>query len=73
MQFRRFGRQFFSITLVLEGRPQALSRLVEGAKRPELLPPGEVEALKRLKATPGTRFIKTLPCSLPPRSANARR
>lgn len=24
--------------------------------------PGEVEALRRLKATPGTRFIKMLPC-----------
>ena len=30
------------ITLVLEDRPLVLSRLVEGAKRPELLPPGEV-------------------------------
>ena len=29
--------------------------------------PGEVEALCRLKATPGTRFIKMLPCALPPR------
>ena len=29
--------------------------------------PGEVEALRRLKATPGTRFIKMLPCALPPR------
>ena len=42
LQFRRSGCQFFFMTLVLEGRPQALSRLVEGAKRPELLPPGEV-------------------------------
>ena len=29
--------------------------------------PGEVEAMRRLKATPGTRFIKMLPCALPPR------
>ena len=42
MQFRKTGRQFFFITLVLEGRPQVLSRLAGGAKRPELLPPGEV-------------------------------
>ena len=42
MQFRKTGRQFFFITLVLEGRPQVLSRLAEGAKRPELLPPGKV-------------------------------
>ena len=29
--------------------------------------PGEVEALRRLKATPCARFIKLLPCALPPR------
>jgi len=29
--------------------------------------PGETELLKRLKATPDARFIKMLPCTLPPR------
>lgn len=39
--FRRHGRQFFFCTACLEGRPQVLSRLAEGAPRPVLLPPGE--------------------------------
>ena len=29
--------------------------------------PGERELLRRLKATPGVRFVKLLPCALPPR------
>ena len=29
--------------------------------------PGERELLKRLKVTPGVRFVKMLPCALPPR------
>lgn len=29
--------------------------------------PGEVELLKQLKATPNARFVKMLPCALPPR------
>ena len=39
--FRRHGKQFFFFTACLAGRPQVLSRLLEGAKRPVLLPPGE--------------------------------
>lgn len=39
--FRRHGKQFFFFTACLEGRPQVLSRLVEGEKWPLLLPPGE--------------------------------
>lgn len=38
---RRHGKQFFFCTACLEGRPQVLSCLVEGAPRPVLLPPGE--------------------------------
>ncbi|MCQ2391589.1 MAG: hypothetical protein MJ240_09210 [Kiritimatiellae bacterium] len=50
----------------------AICEIVEKAKRGMVpvsgfISPGEVEALKRLKVTPGTRFIKVLPCSLPPR------
>ncbi len=40
-QFRRHGKQFFFYTACLQGRPQVLSRLEEGAKWPMLLPPGE--------------------------------
>lgn len=39
--FRRHGKQFFFCTACLEGRPQVLSRLVEGEKRPVLTPRGE--------------------------------
>ena len=42
LQFHHHGKQFFFVTLSLEGRPSALSRLVEGQARPDLLPPGEV-------------------------------
>jgi len=41
LQFRHQGRQFFFVTLTLEGRPQALSRLVDAATAPELTPAGE--------------------------------
>ena len=39
--FRRHGKQFFFCTACLEGRPQVLSRLVDGEKRPVLTPKGE--------------------------------
>lgn len=50
----------------------AICEIVEKAKHgwvpvSGFISPGEVEALRRLKATPGTRFIKMLPCALPPR------
>ncbi len=41
LQFRHHGKQFFFFTACLEGRPQVLSRLVEGEKRPELTEAGE--------------------------------
>lgn len=50
----------------------AICEIVEKAKHgwvpvSGFISPGEVEALRRLKVTPGTRFIKMLPCALPPR------
>jgi len=50
----------------------AIAEIVEKAQRGWIpvsgfISPGEVEALRRLKATPGARFIKMLPCSLPMR------
>ena len=50
----------------------AIAEIVDRAKRGEIpvsgfISPGEVEALKRLKATPEARFVKILPCALPPR------
>ncbi len=48
LEFRHSGLQFFFVTLTLEGRPQVLSRLVEGEARPALLPAGEtVQAFLR--------------------------
>jgi hypothetical protein len=47
--FRHQGRQFFFTTLTLEGRPPALSRLIDAKSPPELLPPGET-ALAILRA-----------------------
>ncbi len=41
LHFRHHGKQFFFFTACLEGRPQVLSRLVEGEKRPILTPAGE--------------------------------
>ena len=51
---------------------EAIREIVEKAKHgwvpvSGFISPGEVEALRRLKATPSTRFIKMLPCALPPR------
>lgn len=50
----------------------ALAEFVEKARRGAVIvsgfiSPGEVELLKRLKATPNARFVKMLPCALPPR------
>lgn len=42
LQYIHRGLQFFFVTVALEGRPQVLSRLVEGEKRPVLTPLGEV-------------------------------
>lgn len=49
-----------------------VAELVEKARRGAVIvsgfiSPGEVELLKRLKATPNARFVKMLPCALPPR------
>ena len=49
-----------------------LVEFVEKARRGAVIvsgfiSPGEVELLKRLKATPNARFVKMLPCALPPR------
>lgn len=50
---------------------EAIAEIVAKAKRGMIpvsgfISPGEVEALRRLKAEPGTRFIRMMPCSLPP-------
>ena len=50
----------------------AITKLVEKARRGAVIvsgfiSPGETELLKRLKATPNARFVKMLPCALPPR------
>ncbi len=50
----------------------AIAEIVARAERGEVpvsgfISPGEVEALRRLKATPNARFVKLLPCALPPR------
>lgn len=42
LQYIHRGLQFFFITVALEGRPQVLSRLVEGVRRPTLTAEGEV-------------------------------
>ena len=48
LAFARHGLQFFFLTICVEGRQAVLSRLVEGAKRPELTRAGEcVRALWR--------------------------
>jgi len=49
----------------------AIREIIEKAKRGSVpvsgfISPGEVETLRRLKSTPGTRFVKMLPCTLPP-------
>lgn len=50
----------------------AIAEIVDKARRGMIpvsgfISPGEVEALRRLKAEPCARFIKLLPCELPPR------
>ena len=50
----------------------AIAEIVEKARRGFIpvsgfISPGEREALRRLKAEPRARFIKLLPCALPPR------
>ena len=41
LQFKRQGRQFFFVTVAIEGRAKALSRLLDEKSRPQLLPHGE--------------------------------
>ena len=41
LQFKRQGRQFFFVTIAIEGRAKALSRLLDEKSRPQLLPHGE--------------------------------
>ncbi len=50
---------------------EAIAKIVERSKRGEIpvsgfLSPGERELLRRLKEEPQARFIKVLPCGLPP-------
>ena len=50
----------------------AIEEIIERARHGHIpvsgfISPGEKEALRRLKAEPRTRFIKLLPCALPPR------
>ena len=50
----------------------AIAEIIERARHRHIpvsgfISPGEKEALRRLKAEPRTRFIKLLPCALPPR------
>lgn len=57
--------------LLAEHEPM-IAELVEKARRGAVIvsgfiSPSEVELLKRLKATPNARFVKMLPCALPPR------
>ena len=54
-----------------EAHEEAIAEIVERAKRGEIpvsgfISQGEREVLRRLKAEPHTRFIKVLPCQLPP-------
>ena len=56
----------------VEEHKAAIDEIVEKARRGFIpvsgfISPGEREALRRLKAEPRTRFIKLLPCALPPR------
>ena len=50
----------------------AIAEIIERARHGHIpvsgfISPGEKEALRRLKAEPRARFIKLLPCALPPR------
>ena len=67
---------FFHVRLTLkktvEEHEAAIAEIVAEAQRGRIpvsgfISPGEREALRRLKATPGTRFVKLLPHALPPR------
>ena len=67
---------FFHVRLTLKKtvaeHEAAIAEIVEQAKRGRIpisgfISPGEREALRRLKATPGARFVKLLPHALPPR------
>ena len=56
----------------VEEHKAAIDEIVEKARRGFIpvsgfISPGEREALRRLKAEPRARFIKLLPCALPPR------
>lgn len=56
----------------VEEHKAAIDEIVEKARRGFIpvsgfISPGEREALRRLKAEPCARFIKLLPCALPPR------
>ena len=66
---------FFHVRLTLkksvEEHEAAIAEIVAEAQRGKIpvsgfISPGEREALRRLKATPGTRFVKLLPYALPP-------
>lgn len=57
ISFHHRRRQFFFVTLTLEGRPPVLSRLVDVKSSPELLPPGKT-ALSILRA-----IHKVYPCA----------
>ena len=67
---------FFHVRLTLKKtvaeHEAAIAEIVEQARRGRIpvsgfISPGEREALRRLKATPGARFVKLLPHALPPR------
>jgi len=67
---------FFHVRLTLKKslaeHEAAIAEIVVDARRGRIpvsgfISPGEREALRRLKATPGVRFIKLLPHALPPR------
>lgn len=72
-----FGSPFlFHVRLTLkktvEEHKAAIDEIAERARQGEIpvsgfLSPGEKEALRRLKAEPHARFVKLLPCALPPR------
>lgn len=66
----------FPVRLTLRKTPAehepAIREIVVRAKRGEVpvggwISPGEAEALRRLRATPGARFVRILPHGLPPR------
>ena len=67
---------FFHVRLTLKKtvaeHEAAIAEIVAEAQRGRIpvsgfISPGEREALRRLKATPGARFVKLLPHALPPR------